>query len=279
MNNVAYFIASYGKPNDMPTLKALQAVNVNYPVYIVIGTDDPKLDEYKQTFKGNLLVFDKADYIDQIDDVGMYAKTHKVCTYSRLAITDFAKNLGIQYVVYLFDDINYFQLRYVNKDRKVGSTRYFKLDKMIDMYIKLLNASPDIYFVSAPQSSFYIGITADRVDKYKYTVRNSNMLVYNVDKQPDVQRSSVLEDMDIVLSNNKVGKLSICPFGLQVCCRDPHSTADCYGDMSISEYYQHFVLIDNRPVNIKCLSIPYKHFTPKIISDKYRRSINAKALI
>ena len=80
-NNFAYFIASYGKPDNLMTLKALHEHNINYPIYIVIGLDDPRLDDYKATYGDNLLIFDKNDYIDKIDDIGIYAKTHKVCTY------------------------------------------------------------------------------------------------------------------------------------------------------------------------------------------------------
>ena len=270
MNNIAYFIASYGKPDDMPTLKALERCNASYPIYIVVGTDDPKLDTYKEVFGDKLLVFDKADYIDSIDDIGIYAQTHKVCTYSRLAVNDFAKRLGVKYVVYLFDDINYFQIRYVDKaTNKIKSNREFNFDKMVDCYVPLLSSSEDVYMVSAPQSSFYIGVNSDKADKY--TTRFGNMIMYDVDKVFNVYRSSILEDMDIIIANNKIGKMSICPFGLQVCCRDPHTTADCYGNMTKSEYYQHLVLLGQQAVNLERPVIPYSHFTPKIISDKYRR--------
>ena len=162
-NNFAYFIASYGKPTDMPTLRSLIACKAQYPIYIVVGTDDPKLEEYKAQFKDNLLIFDKADYIDKIDDIGIYAKTHKVCTYSRLAVNDFAKQLNIQYVGYLFDDIEYFQIRKV-EDSKVRSIRKFEIDKIIDAYIKLLQSSNDVVLVGPPNSSFYIGVSPSMQD-------------------------------------------------------------------------------------------------------------------
>ena len=271
-NNFAYFIASYGKPLDMPTLKALN--DVKYPIYIVVGTDDPKLEEYKQTFPESLLVFDKANYIDKVDDIGIYAKTHKVCTYSRLAVNDFAKKLGIRYVAYLFDDIEYFQLRYVSKENHIKSIRKFDFDRMMDIYIKLLDSSEDLYFVGPPQSSFYIGVNKDCANKY--TARYGNMFVYDIEKPVDVYRSSTLEDMDIVIANNKIGKMSICPFGLQVCCREPAVTNDCYGNMSKLEYYQHFVLVGQKPISLKRPVISYSNFTPKIISDDCRKKEEIK---
>ena len=66
MSNFAYFIASYGKPEYIPTLEALHRSNVKYPIYIVVGTDDPKLDEYRGRYD-NLLIFDKDElHIDAI---------------------------------------------------------------------------------------------------------------------------------------------------------------------------------------------------------------------
>lgn len=271
-NSFAYFIASYGKPDNVMTLKALKKNNAHYPIYIVVGIDDPKLDEYKSTYGDKLLIFDKHDYIDAIDDVGVYAKSHKICTYSRLAVHDFAINLGIRYVGYLFDDIQYFQLRYVNAEHKIKSVRKFNFDSMIDIYIKLLNSSKDLYLVGPPNSSFYIGIK-ERAAR-TYSTRYGNMLVYDTQKPFDVLRSSILEDMDIILANNKVGKMYICPFGLQVCARDPHTTSDAYKNLSKSEWYQHYVLLGQRSVSIDRPIIPYKNFTPKIISPEYRKHEN-----
>ena len=265
----AYFIASYGKPDNLMTLKALDAVNAQYPVFIVVSTDDPRLEEYKSTYD-NLLIFDKADYIDKIDDIGAYAVTHKVCTYSRLAVNDFALRLGVRYVAYLFDDIQYFQIRYVNDDKKIKSVRRFNIDRLMDMYIKLLQSSGDLVIVGPPNSSFYIGVNSTCADKY--STRYGNMFVYDTVKHFDVLRSSVLEDMDIILANNRIGKMSICPFGLQVCCRDPQITSDSYKGMSKSEYYQHYVLLGRQSVSLKKPIIPYANFTPKIISDKYKKN-------
>ena len=268
--NFAYFIASYGKPDNIMTLRQLQELKVKYPIYIVVGKDDPKLAEYKTTYKDNLLVFDKLSYIDKIDDVGMYAETHKVCTYSRLAVQDFAKRLSVKYVCYMFDDIKYFQLRYISKDHTVKSIRKFDFDKMMDMYIDLLKSSKDLIIVGPPNSSFYIGVNSTHADKY--STRYGNMFVYDTNNMPDVMRSSVLEDMDIILTNNKLGKMSICPFGLQVCCRDSHATDDSYNGMTKLEFLQHHVLLCQKPFSIDKPMIPYANFTPKIISEKHRKT-------
>lgn len=280
-NNFAYFIASYGKPYEIPTLDFLMHHTTGeYPVYIVVGTDDPKLKEYVYTIgEEHLLIFDKDDYIPYVDELGLYAETHKVCTYSRLAVNDFAKKLGIRYPVYMFDDIKSMQLRYRKSNGKIGSTTNFKVDDMINLYIDLLNSSEDIYLVGPPNSSFYIGVNEKQI--YDYSTRFGNMFVYDIQKELEPYKSSTLEDMSIILYNNQVGKMSICPFGMQVDCRAPHTTKDSYGDMTRLEYVEHHAIITQSTMDLDKSNgnvIHYKNFTPKII-EKGKKKHGKKRLI
>lgn len=270
-NNFAYFIASYGKPEFIPTLKSLERCNAKYPIYIVVSTDDPKFEEYKQY--ENLLVFERSDYYDQVDAIGVYNKTHKICTYSRLAVEDFARQLGVKYIGYLFDDIMSFSLRYLNKEHKISAIQKFNIDDMMDMYISLLNSSNDIYLTGPPNSAYYIGVNEEST--LNYSQRFGNMIVYDIDKKMEPYKASMMEDMTIILNNNMRGKLSICPFGLQVNCREPAVTGDSYKGMSLSEYIQQKSIMSGGidiGKSVKDTHIPYKNFTPKIIDEKYRQT-------
>lgn len=268
-NNFAYFIASYGKPGRIPTYEALKKLSAKYPIWIVVGDDDPKLNEYRANYANNLIIFSKDAWLDKVDQLGLYAKTHKVCTYSRVAVQELARELGFDYIGYLFDDINSFGLRY-NNNGKISSITNFNIDDMMDLYIELLESSKDIYIVGPPQSSFYIGVNEKSVDQV--TARYGNMFIYKSSTNIGPFKASTIEDMSIVIYNNSVGKLSICPFGLQVNCRDPHITDDSYCGMSKSEYYQQWSIIFNgATINLDRPQLPYKNFTPKIISDKYRK--------
>lgn len=273
MNNFAYFIVSYGKPNNIKTLKELLRLNVQYPIYIVIGADDPCVEEYQKQFKSNLILFDKNDYIDKVDELGWYSITHKVCTYSRLAVEDYAETAGIEYIGYLFDDINKFALRYI-KQGKVASISRFNLDMIIDMYIDLLNSSDKISIVGPPNSSFYIGISQDRQDDY--STRYGNFMIYSVKKQPKKYTASVLEDMHIILSENKVGNLSICPFGLHISADAPKITKDAYGDMSYLEWLEQYSILMGITVSAANPQIKYSKFTPMIVDEKWRKTNKRK---
>lgn len=119
-HNFAYFIACYGKPNKILTYDALKKLNAEYPIYLVVGDDDPKCNEYLTKYGEIVLIYNKTKYLDVIDKVGFYQQSNIICTYSRLATTDFAKILGIEYVAHLVDDITGFVLKYTNSNNKVA---------------------------------------------------------------------------------------------------------------------------------------------------------------
>ena len=273
MNNFAYFIVSYNKAEFIPTYELLKKHGCKYPIYIVVGEDDPKIELYKSTYE-NLLVFDKQKYIPEVDDLGIYAKTHKVCTYSRLAVDDFAKDLGVKYIGYIFDDIENFQLRYRLKNGKIASTKQFNLDKMIDIYIDLLSSSNSIYVVGPPVSSFYIGVNEKSIGKYS---RNSaNFIIYDIDKPIGPYKSNVMEDASLMMYNNQIGHLTIFPFGMQVNCRPSKVVTDSYDTMTLLEFYEQIVITCQQPVafspSVKTMpKRNFKRFYPCVIAEQKRR--------
>lgn len=268
VDNLAIFIASYGKAENIPTLTALRNCNCTYPIYIVVGDDDPKLDKYQSNYK-NLIVFSKETYYADVDKIGHYRESDKICTYSRLAVEDFARHNGIRYICYAFDDIRQFRLRYLSKINTVVGVNLWNFNRVLEIYIDLLNSSDKIKIVGPPNSSFYIGINKKQIADY--STRYGNIFVYDLEKPIGNYTASVLEDMDIILKNNKIGNMSICPFGMQVNCRDPKTTKDSYGNMTQSEWLQQYSIITGSTINPNRPTVPYTKFTPKIISSDWRK--------
>lgn len=269
IDNVAYFIPSYGKAKYIPTLELLRSYHVSHPIYVVVGEDDPQLYGYMDGADYKVLRFKKEDYYDKVDSVGTYNYTHKVCTYARQFIDEYAEANGIRYICFMFDDIESVQLRWQSKDDKICSTKKFDFERVIDAYIRFLNCSEHIGIVGPPSASYYIGINKDT---YKFASHYGNMFVYDVKKPIGPYKASVLEDMTIVLDNNKRGNIGLYPFGMQVNCRAPMATGDCYKGITRLEYVEHHIILTNgTPQNYDKLRIPYKNFTPKIISGHYKK--------
>ena len=267
--NLAFFIPSYGKAEYIPTFELLQSYHVTYPIYIVVGKDDPKYDEYVTNKRYNVLTFDKSDYYDKVDSLGTYNITHKVCTYARQFIDEYAEANNIQFVCFMFDDIESVQLRWISEDDKVRSTKNFDFQRMIEAYVRFLDCSEHIGIVGPPSASYYIGINKDSP---KFATHYGNMFVYDIRKPIGPYKASVLEDMTIVLENNKRGNIGLYPFGMQVNCRAPMATGDCYKGIDRLEYVEHHVIMTNgTPQKYDKLQIPYSKFTPKIVSGRYKK--------
>jgi len=268
MNNFAYFILSYNKPNNITTLELLERYNVDAPIYIVIGEDDPSYNEYLKNEKLNVITFKKEDYFDKVDELGTYRETHKICTYARQFVDEYARKHNIKYVCVLFDDILNFRLRYISEN-KVKGTESFDFNRLMKNYIELLNCSKNIALVGPPSSSYYIGINREKADTP--ASHYGNMFIYDIEKPIGPFTASVLEDMTIVLRNSERGKLGIFPFGLQVECREPMKTDDAYKGISKLEYIeQHSIMTRGTKQGLK-VKIPYNKFIPKILSEVYKK--------
>lgn len=262
-----YFILSYNKPNNISTLEMLHHYGIHENVYIVVGNDDPSLEEYKKL--NNVLIFDKALVSDVVDSLGTYAKTLKLCTYARAFVDKYAKEHNMDYICVLFDDIQSVQIRYCDGDC-IRSIREFDLSKLLIYYAELLSLNEHIYMTGPPGSSFYIG---SKPGKENETCSHyANILIYRTDRPLLSYKASVMEDMYIVLANSVIGHIGLFPFGLQVNCRPSKVTNDAYKGINNSEYAQQYaILTGDVSANAKNIIIPYNRYIPKIISGRYKK--------
>ena len=142
MDKLNYFILSYNKPDKIPTLEMLHSYGIYDDVYVVVGYDDPSVEEYRKM--DNTLIFDKDLVADKVDSLGTYAKTLKLCTYARVFVDEYAKEHNMRYICVLFDDIMSVEIRY-RDDEYIRSSREFDLRKALTYYAELLELNEHIY--------------------------------------------------------------------------------------------------------------------------------------
>lgn len=264
--HLKYFILSYGKSDYIPTLEMLRSYGIN-DAYIVVGKDDPQITEYVKL--ANTLVFDKKDVAEEVDSLGSYAQTLKLCTYARVFVDKYAKMHDMTYICVLFDDIQSIEIRYIDNNM-VRSSREFDLQKALEYYAELLECNEHIYMTGPPGSSYYIGCKPGRENIV--CSHYANILIYNVNKPISPYKASVMEDMYIVLSNSQIGHIGLFPFGLQVNCRPSKVTDDAYKGIDNSEYLQQYAILTGEVShNASNVVIPYNKFIPKIISGRYKK--------
>jgi len=138
-NDFAVFIMSYGRPDKIPSLVSLQRSGYTGKYFIIIGDDDPKLASYQTRFGDKCIVFNKADYIDRSDRMGL--KITKVIMFARNACFDIAESLGLKFFQQFDDDyVGFFfsfneEMKYVNSNNKARIKNYDRVvENMLGFY-------------------------------------------------------------------------------------------------------------------------------------------------
>lgn len=130
-------IMSYGRPDNVRSLKSLLQSNYTGQWWIIVGDDDPTLDGYKEKFGDRCIVFKKDDYIATSDRMGL--KITKVIMFARNACFDIAERLGLTYFQQFDDDYTGFYFPFTEKMQYLSSRPKIKsydrtIAAMIDFY-------------------------------------------------------------------------------------------------------------------------------------------------
>jgi hypothetical protein len=195
----AIFILSYARADNIKTLNTLirQGYTGNY--FIVVGTDDPQLEQYQKNFGNRLLVFDK----DKIDcDTADQRQKKTVVLYARNACFDFAKKLGINTFLQLDDDYNYFV--YVDFKLKSGERPIKNLDAVLSALIEFFYAT-DALVVAISQGGDYIGGKRKKFYENKFR-KSMNFFLCRTDR-PFQFYGSFNEDVNFYTSEGHRGAL------------------------------------------------------------------------
>lgn len=82
-NDFCIFILSYKRADNMYTINSLLRANYTGQYYIVLGNDDPTIDEYINKYgEDRIIVFDKEQQARLTDTVDNFDK-RKVILYAR----------------------------------------------------------------------------------------------------------------------------------------------------------------------------------------------------
>lgn len=139
-NKFCIFIISYGRPDNILTLKTLKKAGCLSPIFIVIDNHDKTREKYYNNFgEDNIVFFDKDYYARLVDHYDNFWDL-KTTTHARNACFDIAKKLGYEYFLVLDDDYTEFKMRINHKLEH--PTGRFLIIKNID---KVFNATLKYY--------------------------------------------------------------------------------------------------------------------------------------
>ena len=150
----AVFICTHGRAKNQITYAQLRQSGYTGKVYFVVDDADTQLNDYKELYGDDVLVFSKKDYYLK-QDTFINKPIEKCVLYARNACIDFARNMGIEYFACCDDDIKSFAYKLV-RGNKLISKRAVKLDRFLNAVVEFMKAT-DFRILSAVEEGQYIG--------------------------------------------------------------------------------------------------------------------------
>jgi len=137
----AVFILTYGRPDNVITIKTLKNCGYTGKIYFIVDNEDKTIDKYIANFGIDYVkIFDKKHYADNVDE-GNNFDERRTITHARNACFDIAKEIRITYFIQLDDDYTQFKYRFY--DNLFNKWLIKNLDNVFDSflnYYKLINA-------------------------------------------------------------------------------------------------------------------------------------------
>ena len=278
--NFGIFILSFGRPNNVITLKTLKKCGYNGRWWIVLSDDDSKIDEYKKQYgKEKILIFSKSEIAKEFDEADNFGDRRSV-VYARNSCWKFAKELGLEYFLELDDDYTSFLYRY-EKDGKLKSKNVSKFDKVCSLFCDFLNKTNAETIAFMQGGDLLGGVKGGFLKGQKRKAMNSFFLKT---KNKFYFLGRINEDVNTYLTLGKVGKIFLTQKNIALTQKQTQSNKGGMTDIYLSEgtYYKSFYSIMFCPscVKIKMMgashkrmhhSINWNNAVPKILDERYKK--------
>ena len=151
----AILILTHGRPYHVRTYDSLRRSGYTGPIYLVIDNEDETGDQYRQVFgPENVFEFNKEEIAATVD-TGDTNPSRASTLFVRTALTQVAKDIGLDYYAQFDDDYTNFSYRYIRKNKMLSHTiRNF--DHIIPVMLDLLEDT-NALTVALSQGGDHIG--------------------------------------------------------------------------------------------------------------------------
>lgn len=280
---IAVFILSHGRPDNVITYQSLRRQGYTGKIYIIVDDEDKTLNQYKEKFKDEVIVFSKKDYDGKFDLMDNFTN-NKVIVYARNACYDIARNLDLDYFFEYEDDYTQFQYRFIDKDSLRGKS-IKNLDQILDKLIDCLEETKVNTIAFAQGGDFIGGAGSFRGNTLKRKAMNSFVFKVNKNKKDDITFIGRMnDDVNTYLINGKIGKLffQITNISLVQLATQSNSGGNTEAYKSFGTYVKSFYSVIAEPSCCKIAlmgrtdkrihhKINWNNAVPKIIDEKLKK--------
>ena len=268
-DDFAAFILTHRRPDNVQTLKALEASGYTGKTYLVVDDLDPTLDEYRARYGDAVLTFSKAEVATDMD-AGDNVPGLRGVVYARNALWSLARNVGVRYFIELDDDYLAFQFH---------QSRHYRitmLDRVLEAMVKFLDASGCATLAMAQGGEY-------RINRYRLTRKAMNSFVCDVER-PFPFMGRLNEDVNAYVTEGNRGRLFFTYWMLQLnqtqTQQAPGGLTDLYLDSGT--YIKSFYTVMYAPSCTTVVlsrwtsrlhhSIAWNNAVPKIVAETWRKA-------
>ena len=202
----AIFILTHGRPNNVRTYKTLRNDGYTGKIYLIVDDEDKTLNQYKEIYKDEVIVFSKKDYDDKFDIMDNF-DGRKVIVFARNACYDIARRLKLDYFFEYEDDYTSFQHRFIEGQSLRGKT-VRNLDEVLSAMIDFIEATKVSTIAFSQGGDFIGGVGAVKNNMFKRKAMNSFVFKVNQDPKDDIPFIGRMnDDVNTYLTYGKIGKL------------------------------------------------------------------------
>ena len=202
----AVFILSHGRPDNVITYRTLRSHGYTGKIFIIVDDEDKTIDEYRQRFKNEVVVFSKRDYENKFDIMDNF-QNNKVIVYARNACYDIARNLGLDYFFEYEDDYTCFQHRFIEGDSLKGK-KIENLDDVLNAVMNCLEETKVDTIAFAQGGDFIGGASSFNNNTLKRKAMNSFVFKVNKDPKKDIIFIGRMnDDVNTYLTQGRIGRL------------------------------------------------------------------------
>lgn len=280
--NFCVFIMSYGRADNIVTLKTMQKKRYTGAWYIIVSTDDPTLQEYKDKYGDKVLVFSKEE-IEKTFDVADNLPGKKTIVYARNACFEFAQQLGYDYFLELDDDYQSFGFRYTKDGGKTLTEQaLYDLDTAFENMLEFLDASGALAVAFCQGGDFIGGATGGAFQKR--LLRKAMNTFFCTTKRPFKFVGKMNEDVNAYVGEAIKGGLFFSIADISITQKQTQANAGGMTDAYLASgtYVKSFYSVIFAPSAVYLAEMGAHHrrihhrvrwnnCAPKIISEKWKK--------
>tara|TARA_R100000278_G_C5469804_1_gene164040 strand:- start:643 stop:1491 length:849 start_codon:yes stop_codon:yes gene_type:complete len=282
MNEFIILIISYGRADNLKTLKTLEKYGYKGDYRIVCSDDDKTLDLYKKNFGDKVVVFNK-EKIKEKFDIGDNIDDYRVAVFARNALWNIAKDLGYKYFIELDDDYSSFNYRVNSEGRyQTKKTKIKDINWMFEVLFKFFKKI-DAKTLCIAQAGDFIGGESCSVFKKGLARKAMNFFICKTDN-PFNFLGRINEDVTTYVNLGNKGDLffTVCELSLtqELTQTNEGGFTDVYKNEGT--YVKSFYSVMYNPSSVKVglmgaknmrlhHKINWNKSVPKILDEKYKK--------